>query len=143
MRDMTWAARAATLLCGALLAACAWLPWYATTTAMTIPSRGLWDPSAVAGAPGSSLATLAFLLWVAGALVVLGALLGARAIAVVGALAGTASAVVWVLSNAVSVSAGAVSVAHVRYGAYLALGSGVAALLIAALSRDTASPTLR
>lgn len=139
---MTSAARLLTAFLGVALIVTAWLPWTGAATALAIPSATLWDP-ARAALSSTYLSSVALLLWVAGALVVLGAVMGSRALAIAGGLLGAGSGIAWVLSNAVSRSANAVDPSSIRAGAYLAIAAGLAVLLVAALSRDTSHPTAR
>lgn len=140
---MTSLARIAAVLIGLALAGCVWLSWAGANTALAIPYKTLWEPGSASDLVPAWYSTLALLVWVAGGLIALGGLLGSRAILIVGALIGAGSAVTWVLANAASSSAAAVTVPNIRLGAYAAIGLGLVALLLAALARDTAVPTLR
>ncbi len=140
---MTSVARTVAVLIGAALAACAWLSWAGANTALAIPFRTLWDPGHTVDVTPSWYTTLALTIWVAGALIALGGIVGSRATVIVGALIGAATAVTWVLSNAASTSAAAVAVPNIKVGAYAAIALGLIALLMAALTRDTSVPTLR
>jgi hypothetical protein len=140
---MTSLARFVALLFGAALVACTWAPWAGANRAFAIPFKTLWDPSAAAMTLTSYLFTVAFALWLAGAVVIVGAILGSRAMVVIGALLAVATSTAWVLSNAISSAPAAVAMTNVRVGAYTAIVVGLATLLLAALSRDTAVPTAR
>ncbi len=140
---MTSLARWTALLLGAVLVACSWLPWAGASKALTIPFKTLWDPGYLVLTQPSYLTTLALALWLAGALVVVGALVDARSLVVIGALAAVAITATWILSNAVSTSASAVAMSNLKTGAYTAVVAGLLTLLLATLSRDTATPTLR
>lgn len=140
---MTSVARIAAVLIGVALAGCAWLSWAGANTALAIPFTTLWDPGSTPELAPTWYTTLALLVWVAGALIALGGLVGSRATVIVGALIGAATAVTWVLSNAASSSAVAVTVPNMKVGAYGAIALGLVALLLAALARDTAVPTVR
>ena len=140
---MTSLARWTALLLGAVLVACAWLPWAGASKALVIPIKTLWDPGYLVLTPPSYLTTIAIALWVAGGLVVLGALLDLRSLVAIGALGAVATTAAWILSNAVSTSASSVAMSNVRAGAYTAVVAGLLTLLLATLSRDTATPTVR
>jgi hypothetical protein len=140
---MTSVARTVAVLIGAALAACAWLSWAGANSALTIPFRTLWDPGHSVDAAPAWYTTVALTVWIAGALIAFGGIIGSRATVIVGALIGAATAVTWVLSNAASSSAAAVTVPNIKVGAYAAIALGLIALLMAALTRDTSVPTLR
>lgn len=140
---MTTLARIVAILIGAALAGCAWLSWAGSNTALAISFKTLWEPGSSSDLVPAWYGTLALLVWVAGALIALGGVLGSRAILIVGALIGAATAVTWVLANAASSSAYAVAVPNIKLGAYAAIVLGLVALLLAAIARDTAVPTVR
>ena len=97
---MTSLARWTALLLGAVLVACSWLPWAGASKALTIPFKTLWDPGYLVLTQPSYLTTLALALWLAGALVVVGALVDARSLVVIGALAAVAiHRGIWILSQ--------------------------------------------
>jgi hypothetical protein len=140
---MTSLARTMAILIGAALAACAWLSWAGSASALAIPLKTLWDPGQNLVDTPAWYSTLAFAVWLAGALIVLAGVSGSRATLIVGALIAAATAVTWVLANAASTSAAAVTVSNIKVGAYAAIALGLIGLLVAALAKDTATPRLR
>jgi hypothetical protein len=139
---MSGFARAVAALIGLATIACAFLPWAGSSiTAWNLHIRSLFRIGEGAGA--TTITSLGTAVVAAGLLVVLGALLNARMMVIVGALLAIAVPAVWIFSNAVSSSPGAVPVARVQIGAFAAAVCGFLALILAAVARDTSTPTLR
>jgi hypothetical protein len=135
-------ARAVAFLLGLAIGACAFLPWTPLFTGIEVPLSSLLDPSrSAAGAP--ILTSMGLPVIVAGALVALSALVNSRALLIVGGLAAVAFPTAWILVNAISSGAGAVSVSQIQIGAYGAAIAGFMALILAAVAVDTRVPSVR
>ncbi len=135
-------ARAVAALIGLALIACAFLPWVGgSITAFDLHIRSLFRIGEAEGATlGTSIGTAVV---VAGLLIVFGAILNARMAVIVGALLAVAVPAVWIFGNAVSSSPVAVPIARVQIGAFATAVGGFMALILAAVARDTSTPTLR
>ncbi|MFN8146030.1 MAG: hypothetical protein U0R76_01080 [Candidatus Nanopelagicales bacterium] len=135
-------ARAVAALIGLAVIGCAFLPWVASSvTSFDLHIRSIVQIGDGGGAtPYTSMGAA---IVAAGLLVLLGAILNARMAVIVGALVAVAVPAVWIFANAVSDSPGAIAVARVQIGAFATAACGFFALILAAVARDTSTPTLR
>ena len=139
---MSALARFVSLLLGAVVIACAWLPWAGGNRGLDIPIKTLWDPS-VGGSLSNWYQSMGLLMLIAGGLLVLGAITGSRVLVIVGGLLAAGGGIAWILANAISSDTVAVKITNVQVGAYAAIAAGIMALIIAAVATDTKVPTAR
>ena len=135
-------ARVVAALIGLAVVACAFLPWVGgSITSLELHIRSLFR---IGESEGATLATsLGTAVIASGLLILLGAILNARMAIIVGALLAVAVPAIWIFSNAVSTSPGAVPIARVQIGAFATAVCGFMALILAAVARDATTPTLR
>jgi hypothetical protein len=138
---MTALARTVAALIGLAVAACAFLPWVNQRTAWDLHLRSLIDVGANDGV--TPVTSVGAAVCLAAALVLLGALVNARALVIVGGLLAVAFPSIWIFGNAVSHSTLAVSLIRIQIGAYAAAVCGFMALILAAVATDTNVPTTR
>ncbi|HET7901819.1 MAG TPA: hypothetical protein VFL59_11580 [Candidatus Nanopelagicales bacterium] len=134
-------ARVVAALIGLAVAASAFLPWAGDTSAWHLHVRSIFS---VGEPDGATLATsMGTVVAAAGLLIALGALVNGRPLVIIGALLAVAVPAIWIFGNAVSSSAGAVPIARIQIGAFASAVGGFMALILAAVARDTRTPTLR
>ena len=135
-------ARAVAALIGLAVVGCAFLPWVLTSvTAFDLHLRSIVQIGESGGA--TPLTSIGTAVVGAGLLILLGAILNARMAVIVGALVAVGVPAVWIFANAVSGAPGAVAVTRVQIGAFATAACGFFALILAAVARDTSTPTLR
>lgn len=138
---MSTFARAVAALIGVAVAACAFLPWVGDATAWSLHLRSMFSIGQGEGAtPWTSVGTAVV---AAGVLILLGAILNGRMLLIVGALLAVAIPCIWIFGNAVSSVPGAIPIARVQIGAFGAAIGGFMALILAAVARDTSTPSVR
>jgi hypothetical protein len=138
---MTTFSRLIAALLGLAVAACAWLPWTRAADSWHLQLRSLLDPGSNSG--GGYLTSIGLVVSVAGAVILLGALVNSRTLVITGGLLSVAFPTIWILSNAVSGASGGIPMTQIQFGAYGAAVLGFMTLILAAVARDTRVPTAR
>ena len=135
-------ARAVAFLLGLAIAACAFLPWTPGSTGVGVPLGSLITPGT--SSDGITwVVSIGLPIVVAGIVVVLGSVLNARSLVIIGGLVAVAVPTAWILVNAISGGSTALPVSQIRIGAYGAAIAGFMTLILAAVAIDTRVPSAR
>jgi len=138
---MTTFSRLIAFLLGLAVAGCAWLPWLRSVDAWHLALRTLLSPGKATDV--TMVTSLGMAITVSAVVIALGALLNSRTLVIVGGLLAVAFPTIWILSNAISSSSGGVPMSQIQFGAYGAAVLGFMTLILAAVARDTRTPTTR
>jgi len=138
---MTTFARLIAFLLGLAVAACPWLPWIRSVDGWHLHLRTMLSPGTTFDVSWNT--SLGLAVTVAAVVIVLGSLLDSRMLVIVGGLLAVAFPTIWILSNAISTGSGGVPMTQIRIGAYGAAALGFMTLILAAVARDSRTPTAR
>jgi hypothetical protein len=138
---MTTFSRLIAFLLGLAVAACAWLPWMRAIDGWHVALATMLHPGKNDGAAWNT--SLGVAVVVAAVVIVLGSVFNSRTLVIVGGLLAVAFPTIWILSNAISTGSGGVPMTQIQFGAYGAAVLGFLTLILAAVARDTRTPTAR